>query len=132
VSDLFDEPPREEPSSHQEAVSPPATDSDEKPAVPLALRWRAATAGFVIAVAAALVMHFPPWAVAVAALLAAAMCLCPMPQRVAPIRTVVLASFFFAQLTSVFVNTPFTWPMRFGFSAVLISVPFVLVGRDLD
>jgi hypothetical protein len=98
----------------------------------VALRWRAAATALVVTGALAFLMHFPNWAVAAAGLLAATMSIWPLPRRFAPIRGVVLVSFFFAQLTSVFVNTPFTWPMRFGFAVALIGIPFVIHGRDLD
>jgi hypothetical protein len=132
VSDLFDESPRQEPASHLGAVSPLTPDSTE--AVHdgyLALRWRAAAAALIVSGLAAFLMHFPIWAIATAGLLAALMGVWPIPRRFAAIRGIVLASFFFAQLTSIFV-TPFTWPMRFAFCGVLISVPFVIQGRDLD
>jgi hypothetical protein len=75
----------------------------------VALRWRAAATALVLAGGAALLAHFPHWAVGSVSLLAAGTSLSPLPRRLAPVRLVSVVSFFFAQLTSAFV-VPFTWP----------------------
>jgi hypothetical protein len=43
----------------------------------------------------------------------------PLPPPAKRAFAIVAASFFFAQVTSIFI-TPFTWPLRFGFCAVLL------------
>jgi hypothetical protein len=41
----------------------------------------------------------------------------------------IVAGSFYAQCTAIFVNQPFIWPMRFGFSAVLLTALAFFSGR---
>jgi len=85
------------------------------------LRWRAGVAAFVLAVGVAKVSHFPVWATVALALFAAGLSLWPLPPFARRIWVILAASFFFAQCTTIFINQPFTWPMRFGFCAALVG-----------
>jgi hypothetical protein len=121
--DLFDESPLRQPASrvaHVGAIAPMTPESTvEELAGYVALRWWAAGTAIAVAIAVGYVSHFPIWAVAGLALFMGAMSLWPLPPFAERTWRAAAASFFFAQVTSIFV-TPFTWPMRFGFCAVLL------------
>ena len=121
--DLFDEPRRVQPTRHVGAIAPITRRTGNEPEEQrvLALRWRAAALALVLSATLAGLSHFPKWAVAALALFAAGMSLWPLPRWGTRLWLIVAASFFFAQSTAIFVNQPFTWPMRFGFSAVLLT-----------
>ena len=96
----------------------------------LALRWRASGVALAFAAAVGHVSNFPTWAVAALALFAGGMSLWPLPPLARRSCVLAAVSFFFAQVTSVFVS-PFTWPLRFGFCAVLlIGLTLVRPGRS--
>jgi hypothetical protein len=84
-----------------------------------ALHWWGAGVALGVAAAVGFIFHFPPWAFALQALFVGAMNVRPLPPPATRACTIAAASFFFAQSTSIFI-TPFTWPMRFGFCAVLL------------
>jgi hypothetical protein len=94
----------------------PAADLFDQPP----LRQPAAKIGHVGAIAPLTrTRHFPIWAVAALALFVGARNLWPLPPLARRAWATAAVSFFFAQATSIFVP-PFTWPMRFGFCAVLL------------
>lgn len=124
MSDLFDEPPLHAPAAratHVGAIATisPAHDPDDLDGY-VALRWRAAGIGLVAAAGAGFLFRFPIWAVAALALFVAGVNLWRLPKPATRAWVIVALSFFFAQATSIFV-LPFTWPMRFGFCAVLLT-----------
>ena len=51
-------------------------------------------------------------------------------RRGGAVASIVFASGFLAQMTSIFV-TPFTWPMRFGFFAALIGALVAMIAWQL-
>jgi hypothetical protein len=121
--DLFDEPPLYQPTSQVDRVGAilpitPTRTVDEVDGSG-ALRWWPASTATALVTAVGFISHFPIWAVAGLALFMGAMRLWPLPPLANRAWMVAAASFFFAQATSIFV-TPFTWPMRFGFCAVLL------------
>jgi hypothetical protein len=118
--DLFDEPPLRQQVAHVGAISPmtPKRTVDE-PERHVPLRWWPAGIALAVAAAVGFVFRFPLWALAAQALFLGAMNLWPLPPPATRACTIAAASFFFAQVTSIF-NTPFTWPLRFGFCAVLL------------
>ena len=117
-ADLFDEAPLTEAPRHVGAISPlsPAVSDDQGDRY-LALRWRAAGIALVVSGGVAAAAHFPRWALAAVALFSAGMSLWPLPRWWTRSWLIVVVSFFFAQSTTIFVNVPFTWIMRFGFCA---------------
>ena len=121
--DLFDEPRRVESARHVGAIAPitQRTGNEREEQRALALRWRASGLALVLSATLAGLSHFPTWAIAALALFAAGMSLWPLPRWGTRLWLIVAGSFFFAQCTAIFVNQPFTWPMRFGFSAVLLT-----------
>lgn len=121
--DLFDEPRPVQPTRRVGAIAPITRTSANEPEEQrdLALRWRAAGLALVLSAILAVLSHFPKWAVAALALFAAGTSLWPLPRWGTRVWLIAAASFFFAQCTAIFVNQPFTWPMRFGFSAVLLT-----------
>ena len=114
------------------AVSPLTERSeDDPPDGYLALRWTRAGVGGTLAALGALASHFPRPAVAALALYCALMSLWPMPSWASRLWLVGAIAFWFAQVTSVFVNTPFTWPLRFLFCAVILApLSFVRISGD--
>lgn len=121
-ADLFDEAPPLESPRHVGAIAPLSTgtpeDRDERY---LALRWRAAGVALVAGGGVAALAHFPEWAVAALALFSGGMSLWPLPRWWTRIWLIAAASFVFAQSTTIFVDIPFTWPMRFGFCAAALA-----------
>jgi hypothetical protein len=97
--------------------SAPADEDD----VRVQLRWRNALIAGLAGVGVGLVSNFPLWAVAVLGLGIAAMYLRPLPPLIKRIWLIVVVSFFFAQCTTIFINIPFTWIMRFFFCAILLA-----------
>lgn len=87
----------------------------------MALRWPASGLALVLSATLAGLSHFPTWAVVALALFAAGMGLRPLPRWGTRLWLIVAGSFLFAECTAIFVNQPFAWPMRFGFSAVLLT-----------
>lgn len=122
--DMFDEPPLFQPSPRVRPVAAitPASASETDNKSYLALRWRPSGIALGLGGIVAVLANFPPWAVAALALFAAGMSLRPLPRWVTRVCLIAAASFFFAQCTTIFVNQPFTWWMRFGFSAALLAV----------
>jgi hypothetical protein len=121
--DLFDEAPLHAPVArvgHVGAIATVSLAPADAPGDHVALRWRVAAVTFVLAAAIGYVSHFPIRAIAVLALFVGAMTLRPLPTVGNRAWMIAAASFFFAQATSIFV-TPFTWPMRFAFCAVLLA-----------
>jgi hypothetical protein len=121
--DLFDEPRRVEPARQVGAIAPirrrTENEAEEQPV--LALRWPASRLALVLSATFAGLSHFPTWAVAALALFAAGMSLWPLPRWGTRLWLIVAGSFSFAECTAIFVNQPFAWSMRFGFSAVLLT-----------
>jgi hypothetical protein len=129
--DLFDEPrPRTERRSG--GVSPltrssPLAEVHES----LPLRWGAATLAGLASAGVALAMNFPFVPVVVAGCAVGALYLRTLPRLVKRVWLIAVSSFFFAQLTTIFINQPFTWIMRFGFCATLmIGWSYVRVNGD--
>jgi hypothetical protein len=75
-----------------------------------------------VGVGVGVISNFPAWAVAVLGLGIAAMYLRTLPSLIRRIWLIAAGSFFFAQCTTIFINVPFTWVMRFFFCAVLLAV----------
>jgi hypothetical protein len=132
VPDLFDESRPSGSEGHLGAISPmtysvPADDDDAR--VPI--RWRSALVAGLIGVGVGLVSNFPNWAVAVLGVGIAAMYLRTLPSLIKRIWLIAVGSFFFAQCTTIFINIPFTWIMRFLFCAVLLtSATYLRVNGD--
>jgi hypothetical protein len=120
--DLFDAPTsgREATTPHIGAISPIALTVSDSEEGYLALRWRSAGIALVLAGGLASLAHLPHWAIAVMAFFSAGMSLWALPRWVTAPWRIAVASFFFAQITSIF-DVPFTWPMRFAFAAVLLG-----------
>jgi hypothetical protein len=120
ASDLFDAQPLHHAVEQVGALAPmtPTRTVDELDGY-VALRWSAAGVALAFAAVVGLVFRFPLWAVAALALFAGAMSLRPLPPLATRAWVIVAVSFFFAQATSIFIS-PFTWPMRFGFCAMLL------------
>jgi hypothetical protein len=93
----------------------------EQDDVRVPLRWRSALIAALAGVAVGLVSNFPLWAVAALGLGIAAMYLRTLPPLIKRIWVITVVSFFFAQCTTIFINIPFTWVMRFVFCAVLLA-----------
>jgi hypothetical protein len=74
-----------------------------------------------VGVGVGLVSNFPLWGVGVLGLGVAPMYLRPLPPLIRRVWLIVIGSFFFAQCTTIFVNIPFTWVMRFFFCAALLA-----------
>jgi hypothetical protein len=130
ASDLFDEQPLHHAVGQVGAIAPmtPTRTVDDLDGY-VALRWSAAGVALAFAAVVGLVFRFPLWAVAALALFAGGMSLRRLPSLVTRGWVIVGVSFFFAQATSIFVS-PFTWPIRFGFCAVLlIGLTLVLFNR---
>jgi hypothetical protein len=123
--DLFDGQLLEAPVAHLGAVSP-LTQATPDEREYLSLRWRAAGIAGAIAVTVGFISHFPPWAIAVAGVVSAGMSLWRLSPWASRAWLIAVGSFFFAQATTIFINVPFTWPMRFAFCAVLLSTLTVL------
>jgi hypothetical protein len=123
AADLFDQPPLRQPAAkigHVGAIAPlTRTRVVDEQGRHVGLRWWTAGVALPAATAVGLVSHFPIWAVAALALFVGARNLWPLPPLARRAWATAAVSFFFAQATSIFV-TPFTWPMRFGFCAVLL------------
>jgi hypothetical protein len=85
------------------------------------LRWRSGLVAGLVGVGVGLVSNFPAWAVAVLGLGIATMYLRTLPPLINRICLIAVVSFFFAQCTTIFINIPFTWVMRFLFCAVLLT-----------
>jgi hypothetical protein len=121
--DLFDEPPLFQATRRVAAIAPitPTSVVQSEEERHFSLRWRAAGVALVLGGIVAVLSRFPPWAAAALALFAAGMSLLPLPRWGTRAWLIAAASFFFAQCTTIFVNQPFTWPMRFGFSALLLT-----------
>lgn len=118
--DLFDAPASgRETTSHIGAISPMTSTVPASEEGYLALRWRSAGLALVVSGGLAAVAHFPHWAIAALATFSAGMSLWALPRWASAAWRIAAASFFFAQATTIFI-VPFTWPMRFGFSAVLL------------
>jgi hypothetical protein len=99
----------------------PAGSSADEDEVRIPLRWRNGLVAGLVGVGVGLVSNFPAWAVAVLGLGIAAMYLRTLPPLIKRIFLIAVASFFFAQCTTIFINIPFTWVMRFLFCAVLLT-----------
>jgi hypothetical protein len=89
--------------------------------VRIPLRWRNGLVAGLVGVGVGLVSNFPAWAVAVLGLGIAAMYLRPLPPPIKRIWLIFVVSLFFAQCTTIFINIPFTWVMRFLFCATLLA-----------
>jgi hypothetical protein len=126
--DLFDER-APAPVVHVGAIAPMTIGTDDDRRY-LALRWWAAGRAVAVAGGAALLVQLPQWAVAAVALFAGGMSLWPLPRWAARAWLVVAASFLLAQVTSIFVNQPFTWPLRFVFFAALLGSFAALRGSE--
>jgi hypothetical protein len=130
--DLFDQPRPSTPEGHLGAISPmtrAASAGEDDVRVPL--RWRSALVAGLIGVGVGLVSNFPNWAVAVLGFGIAALYLRPLPSLIKRIWLIAVVSFFFAQCTTIFINIPFTWVMRFLFCAVLLAgVTYLRVNGD--
>jgi hypothetical protein len=120
ASDLFDEQPLHHAVGQVGAIAPMTpTRTVDEPDDYVPCRWSAAGVALAFAAVVGLVFQFPLWAVATLALFAGGMSLRRLPSLVTQAWVIVAVSFFFAQVTSIFVS-PFIWPMRFGFCAVLL------------
>jgi hypothetical protein len=118
--DLFDELTLNQQVGQVGAIAPMIpTRRMEEPDWHVPLRWWPAGIALAVAAAVGFVFRFPLWALAAQALVLGAMNLWPLPPPAKRAFAIVAASFFFAQVTSIFI-TPFTWPLRFGFCAVLL------------
>lgn len=95
--------------------------SADEAAVRVPLRWRSGSVAGLLGVAVGFVSNFPAWAVAVLGLGIAVMYLRTLPPPIKRICLIAVVSFFFAQCTTIFINIPFTWVMRFLFCAVLLT-----------
>ncbi|MDX6453069.1 MAG: hypothetical protein QOH16_3118 [Gaiellaceae bacterium] len=85
------------------------------------LRWGSALIAGLAGVGVGLVSNFPNWAVAMLGLGLAAMYVRTLPPLIKRVWLIAVVSFFFAQCTTIFINIPFTWVMRFFFCAVLLT-----------
>ena len=130
--DLFDEPARPRTSSYAGAISPitpTPTGKEEREYRPL--RWQPALVAGAVAAGVALVSNFPKWAVAALGLTAAAVYLWRLPRFARQLWLITVGAFFFAQSTTIFIDIPFTWAMRFVFAAVLLaSLTYLRVTGD--
>jgi hypothetical protein len=120
--DLFDEPARPRTSSYAGAISPiTPTPTDEADPEQRPLRWHLALVAGAIAAGVGLVSSFPVWAVGVLGITASAVYLWRLPRFAMRLWLIAVGAFFFAQSTTIFINIPFTWAMRFVFAAVLLA-----------
>jgi hypothetical protein len=117
AGDLFDHAQRPAPSVPPRILTPPVRLVVARKTVRPAKIWLAAFSG----VALALLFRFPFLALVAAPLAAVGVALLAGRwPRSGSVVTTLAASAFLAQATSIFV-TPFTWPLRFGFFAILIG-----------
>ena len=120
--DLFDEPARSRTASYAGAISPiTLTPTGEEEPEHRPLRWQLALAAGTVAAGVGLVSNFPAWAVATLGLSAAAVYLWRLPRFARRLWLITVGAFFFAQSTTILINVPFTWAMRFVFAAVLLA-----------
>lgn len=98
-------------------ISAPADEDD----VRVPLRWRGGLVAGLIGVGVGFASNFPLWAVAALGFGVAPMYVRPLPPLIKRVWLIVVVSFFFAQATTIFINIPFTWIMRFFFCAILLA-----------
>jgi hypothetical protein len=98
-------------------ISAPADEED----VRVPLRWRGGLVAGLAGVGVGLVSNFPLWGVAVLGFGVGPIYLRPLPPLINRVWLIVVSSFFFAQCTTIFINIPFTWVMRFFFCATLLA-----------
>jgi hypothetical protein len=117
ADDLFDHTPSPAPPAPPLILSPPVRLVAARKTVRPAKIGLAAFSG----VALALLFRFPFLALVAATLAGAGVALLSgRSPRSGSVATTLAASAFLAQATSIFV-TPFTWPLRFGFFAILLG-----------
>ena len=110
-------------------MTPAASAAEADVRIPL--RWRNGLVAGLVGVGVGLVSNFPAWAVGALGLGIAAMYLRTLPPLIKRIFLIAVVSFFFAQCTTIFINIPFTWVMRFLFCAVLLAgVTYLRVNGD--
>jgi hypothetical protein len=130
--DLFDESRSAGPPPlYAGAISPLARSAPDDEPPPVPLNWRRAAIVGALGIGVGLVSNFPLWGVALLGLGTAPMYLRDLPPLVKRVWSIVVVSFFFAQCTTIFINIPFTWVMRFLFCAALLgTLTLVRVNGD--
>jgi hypothetical protein len=119
--DLFDESRPAVPARPAGAISPLTHATPDAEPDPVPLYWRRAAFAGAIGIAAGFVSNFPWWGVAVLGLGIGLMYVRELPPLIKRVWLIVVGSFFFAQLTTIFINIPFTWLMRFLFCGALLA-----------
>ncbi|HEV7641704.1 MAG TPA: hypothetical protein VGO39_12630 [Gaiellaceae bacterium] len=129
--DLFDEAAPAGPAGAVRAISPLTRSTPEAEPDPVPLYWSRAVVAGAIGIVAGIVSNFPSWGIAVLGLAIAPMYLRDLPPLIKRVWLILVVSFFFAQCTTIFVGTPFTWVMRFLFCATLLgALTYVRVSGD--